>query len=348
MASEELKSWIAGMPKAELHVHLEGCLTPALVHTFAERNNLPLPAALSSLDQTSGYSFHDLTTFLAVYYPNLAVLQTEHDFRDLAMDYLTRAHAQNIKHVELFFDPQAHTSRGVPFPTVLRGYRLALLTAQRTLGISASLIMCILRDQSAEYAMATLMEALPFKDSIIGVGLDSDERGNPPSKFAAVFQRASKEGFLMTAHCDIDQPNSIDHIRQVVQEIQVDRIDHGTNVVEDDSLVEILRHKGIGLTCCPVSNSVVTDDFKGKEIVDLLRRGVKVTVNSDDPAYFRAYANENMEKMAMGTDVTRKELIQLQRNAFSISWISIWRKTHFLSLLQEYEDRTLSTVVNGV
>ncbi|EXJ87289.1 adenosine deaminase [Capronia epimyces CBS 606.96] len=348
MASENLRSWIAGMPKAELHVHLEGCLTPSLTRSLAERNRLPLPAALSSLDQTSGYSFHDLTTFLAVYYPNLVVLQTEHDFRDLALAYLTHAHAQNIKHVELFFDPQAHTSRGIPFPTILRGYRTGILAAQRTLGISASLIMCFLRDQSAEYAMATLMEALPFKDSIIGVGLDSDERGNPPSKFAAVFQRASKEGFLLTAHCDIDQPNSIDHIRQVVQEIQVDRIDHGTNVLEDDSLVEILRDKGIGLTCCPVSNSVVTEDFKGREIVDLLRRGVKVTINSDDPAYFRAYANENMEKMATETDVTRKELIQFQRNAFSISWISSWRRNHFLSLLDDYENRTLSSMVNGI
>lgn len=344
---QDLKTFIANMPKAELHVHLEGCLTPSLARRLAERNNLPLPPSLSSLDQSSGYSFHDLSTFLAVYYPNLTVLQTDHDFADLAVSYLTTAHEQNIKHVELFFDPQAHTSRGVPFPTVLRGYRAGLTIAQRTLGISASLIMCFLRDQSAEYAMATLMEALPFKDSIIGVGLDSDERDNPPSKFAAVFQRASREGFLLTAHCDIDQPNSISHIHQVVHEIQVDRIDHGTNIVEDGSLISVVLQKGIGLTCCPVSNSVVTPDFKGKEIVELLRQGVKVTINSDDPAYFRAYVNENMEKMARETDLTRKELIQLQRNAFNIAWISSWRRSHFLSLLDEYERRTLGGVVNG-
>jgi len=345
--TEDLKSFIAGIPKAELHVHLEGTLTPTLARRLAERNNLPLPPSLSSLDQSSGYDFHDLASFLAVYYPNLAVLQTDLDFRDLALAYLTKAHSQNVKHVELFFDPQAHTSRGVPFPTVLRGYRAGLQTAQRTMGISASLIMCFLRDQSPEYAMATLMDALPFKDSIIGVGLDSDERDNPPSKFAAVFQRASKEGFLLTAHCDIDQPNSIEHIRQVIHEIQVDRIDHGTNIVEDDELVDIIREKGIGLTCCPVSNSVVTADFKGREIVHLLRRGVKVTINSDDPAYFRAYANENLEKLAMGTDLTRKELIELQRNAFGISWISSWRRNHFLSLLDEYERKHLPTMVNG-
>src|SRR5271163_4338058 len=181
-----------------------------------------------------------------------------------------------------FFDPQAHTSRGVAFPTVVRGYRSAILRAERELGISAALIMCFLRDMSAEFAMATLMESLPFKDWIIGVGLDSDERDNPPSKFAAVFARARKEGFLLTMHCDIDQKNSIEHIRQAVEDIKVDRIDHGTNIVESPNLVATIKSKGIGLTCCPVSNSVVTRDFKGKEIASLLRDGVKVSVNSDD------------------------------------------------------------------
>ena len=183
----DITSFIGAMPKAELHVHLEGCLTPKLARELAQRNNLPLPPSLSALDQTgSNYAFHDLTTFLQVYYPNLAVLQTAQDFADVAISYLSVAYRQNVKHCELFFDPQAHTSRGVPFPTVVRGYQAGILTAQRSLGISASLIMCFLRDQSAEYAMATLMESLPFKDIIIGVGLDSDERDNPPSKFAAV------------------------------------------------------------------------------------------------------------------------------------------------------------------
>lgn len=351
MASEDyddLKTFIADMPKAELHVHLEGCLTPTLARRLARRNNLPLPAHLTSLDQSSGYSFHDLTSFLAIYYPNLSVLQTESDFSDLALSYLTTAHSQNVKHVELFFDPQAHTSRGVPFPTVIRGYRAGLLTAQRTLAISASLIMCFLRDHSAEYAMATLMESLPYKDSIIGVGLDSDERDNPPAKFAGVFQRAAREGFLITTHCDIDQPNSVTHIHQAIHEIQVDRLDHGTNIIDSPELVSAILQKGIGLTCCPVSNSVVTADFKGREIVSLLRQGVKVTINSDDPAYFRAYVNENMEKMARETDLTRKELVQLQRNAFNISWISTWRRNHFLTMLEEYENKTVAVMTNGV
>ncbi|RVX72701.1 hypothetical protein B0A52_04099 [Exophiala mesophila] len=340
----DLESWIAGMPKAELHVHLEGCLTPDLARTLATRNKLPLPPSLSSLTgsgNTSSYDFHDLTSFLAVYYPNMMVLQTEQDFRDLALSYLTHAATQNIKHAEMFFDPQAHTSRGVPFPTVVRGYRAGIMTAQRTLGISASLIMCFLRDQSAEYAMATLMESLPFKDSIIGVGLDSDERDNPPAKFAAVYQRASREGYLLTCHCDIDQPNTLTHITQALTELQVDRLDHGSNVLAQPDLVDLLKSKNIGLTCCPVSNSVVTADFKGSDIVALLRTGVKVTVNSDDPAYFRAYLNDNMLKMATATDLSRAELIQLQRNAFEISWISSWRRSHFLALLDGYEKSTL-------
>ena len=187
--------------------------------------------------------------------------------------------------------------------------------------------------------MATLMDALPYKDSIIGVGLDSDERDNPPSKFAAVFQRASKEGFLLTCHCDIDQKDSLEHIRQALLELQVDRIDHGTNVIESPELIQHLLTRNIGLTCCPISNSIVTADFKGKEMLDLLRQGIKVTCNSDDPAYFRGYLNANLVKIAQETDMTRAELVQLQRNAFGISWISSWRRNHFLQLLDEYEQR---------
>lgn len=330
----DVDAFVAGMPKAELHMHLEGALEPALVRTLATRNNLPVPP--SSKERTTGYDFHDLASFLAIYYPNMAVLQTESDFHDLAWSYFRKAHSQNVVHCETFFDPQAHTGRGIPFPTVIRGYRSAIVRAQRELGISASLIMCFLRDMSAEFAMATLMEALPYKDWIIGVGLDSDERDNPPSKFAAVYQRAGKEGFLLTMHCDIDQKDSIEHIRQALEEVQVDRLDHATNIVEDPSLVELVKCKNIGLTCCPISNSVVTAGFKGKEICELLRAGVKVTINSDDPAYFRGYITENMRKMAEETDLTKEELVQLQRNAFNIAWVSSWRRSHFLKLLDDY------------
>ena len=266
----------------------------------------------------------------------MTVLQTSEDFHDLAWDYLSKAAAQNVRHCELFFDPQAHTSRGVQFSAVITGYSSAIQRAGRELSVSASLIMCFLRDMSPGYAMATLMEALSWKNLIIGVGLDSDERENPPIKFKGVFERARKEGFMLTMHCDIDQKGSIDNIRQALMEIGVDRIDHGTNVVEDQSLVEVLKTRGTGLTCCPISNSVVTSDFKGKEILQLLRQGVKVTINSDDPAYFRGYVDENLLKLESESDVSMGELIKLQRNAFEISWLSSWRKDKYLRELEEY------------
>lgn len=338
MASK-MQAFIHGMPKAELHVHLEGCLTPQLAAKLAQRNKITLPQSVTAASTDTGFAFHDLTSFLAVYYPAMHVLQTALDFEDLAMDYLNKAHSQNVVHCELFFDPQAHTSRGVPFPTVIRGYRSAVLRAERDLQMSVSLIMCFLRDLDAGFAMATLMEALPYKDWIIGVGLDSDERGNPPSKFQQVFDRARQEGFMLTMHCDIDQEGSIEHIRQALEQIGVDRIDHGTNIVEDERLRDIVEQRGIGLTCCPISNSVVTADFKGREILDLLRNGVKVTVNSDDPAYFRGYANENMIKMASDTDATQAELVKLQENAFDISWISAWRREKYLERLHRYAEQ---------
>ncbi|KAL1306273.1 hypothetical protein AAFC00_004361 [Neodothiora populina] len=340
----DIKTFYQSMPKAELHVHIEGTLEPTMVRDLASRNNIPLPRALSALELkgTNNYAFDDLSSFLAVYYGAMGVLHTSQDFFDLAYAYLLKCRAQNIVHAEIFFDPQAHTSRGVAFSTVITGLRDALSKAQVELGVSAQLIMCFLRDMSAESAMATLDEALssPYKEWISGVGLDSDERGNPPSKFAAVFTRARREGaaagWKLTCHCDIDQENSIEHIRQAVRDIGVDRIDHGTNIVEDGKLVDEVRGKGIGLTCCPISNSVVTRDFKGKEMMELMDRGVRVTVNSDDPAYFRGYVNENLALMCDGTHVGFKELTQLQRNAFMISWIDDEQRNKFLKSLDDF------------
>ena len=282
------------------------------------------------------YAFDSLASFLAVYYPAMQVLLTEEDFRDLAFAYLTKAHSQGVRHVEMFFDPQAHTGRGVPFDTIIRGYRRAIVEGRRELGISAELILCFLRDLSAEFAMATLMEALPYKDWIIGIGLDSDERDNPPSKFAAVYARARAEGFLLTMHCDIDQQNSIEHIRQALEDIGVDRIDHGTNIVEDPRLVELVRTKGLGLTCCPVSNRFVTADMKANEIVSLLRAGVKVTVNSDDPAYFGGYVADNFAALAGEIDVTVEELVAIARNSFEVAWLTSRARDGFLAELDAY------------
>ncbi|MEU2090549.1 adenosine deaminase [Nocardia beijingensis] len=334
MASD-LAAFVRGLPKAELHLHLEGTLEPELKFRLARRNGIELPEkTVDEVKQT--YRFHDLTSFLQVYYPAMRVLQRPEDFHDLAFDYLRRAHGQGVRHAELFFDPQAHTGRGVPFPTVISGYRSAIARARRELGISAELILCFLRDHSAEYAMATLLEALPYKSWILGVGLDSDERGNPPSKFAAVFERARAEGFLLTAHCDIDQPDSIEHIRQALEDIAVDRIDHGTNIVEDDRLVELAASKGIALTCCPVSNSFVTARMKAEEIVGLLNRGLTVTVNSDDPAYFGAYVAGNYLALAEEGGLGVDQLAELARNSFRASWITPARQDAYLREIDDY------------
>jgi adenosine deaminase len=324
----DLEAFVTDMPKTELHVHLEGTLERDLLARLAERNgvDVPLPEG----------GFTDLTSFLAQYYPAMRALVTEEDFFELAWAYLGRAAAERVVHAELFFDPQAHTSRGVPFPTVIGGYRRAVVRAERELGVHADLILCILRDFSAEHAMSTLMEALPYTHWIVGIGLDSDERGNPPSKFAAVFARARAEGFFLTMHCDVDQAGSIANIRSALLDIGVDRIDHGTNVVEDPALVELLRARGIGLTCCPLSNGFVTADMKAVEIAALLRAGVKVTVSSDDPAYFGGYVTANLLALAAAAELDADELVQLQRNALEASWLAPFRRDRFLAELEAY------------
>ncbi|GAB2714662.1 adenosine deaminase [Nocardia thraciensis] len=334
----DLAEFVRGLPKAELHLHLEGTLEPELKFRLARRNGIELPErTVEEVKQT--YDFHDLTSFLQVYYPAMRVLRQAPDFHDLAYEYLCRAHAQGVRHVEMFFDPQAHTGRGVPFGTVIGGYRSAIVRARREFGISAELVLCFLRDYSAEYAMATLLEALPYRDWILGVGLDSDERGNPPSKFAAVFDRARREGFLLTMHCDIDQQNSVEHIRQALEDIGVDRLDHGTNIVEDDRLVELAESRGVAFTCCPVSNSFVTTQMKAAEITGLLERGLLVTVNSDDPAYFGAYAADNYLALAEHAGLSTDRLAELARNSFRASWIAQARRDGYLAEIDAYVAR---------
>ncbi|MPV37032.1 adenosine deaminase [Georgenia subflava] len=330
--------FIAGLPKAELHLHLEGTLEPELKLQLAARNGIELDQK-SVEEVRATYEFDSLASFLAVYYPAMNVLQTERDFYDLAHAYLQRAAAEGVRHAEMFFDPQAHTSRGVPFEAVVTGYHRATVDARDSLGISSALILCFLRDHSAESAAETLEASVPFRDLIVGVGLDSDERDNPPSKFAESFARARELGYRLTMHCDIDQVGSIENIRQVLEDIGVDRIDHGTNVVEDPRLVDAVRERGLGLTCCPVSNSFVTDDMKATEIVDLLRQGVKVTVNSDDPAYFGAYVAGNYEALAAKAGLSRDDVVQLARNSFEASWLDDADKARYLAEIDEYVAR---------
>jgi adenine deaminase len=323
-----MREFLEGMPKAELHLHLEGTLEPSLLSRLAEKNGVEVPIPDGA--------FTDLSSFLGQYYPAMNALVTREDFYDLAYEYLTKAAAMNVVHAELFFDPQAHTSRGTSFEDVVLGYHAATVAAERILGIHSSLIMCILRDHSVESAEQTLAASLPYRDLIVGVGLDSDERDNPPAKFAAVFAVAREAGYRLTMHCDVDQVGSIDNIRQVLDEIGVDRIDHGTNIVEDESLVALVIERGIGLTSCPLSNGIVSDGMKSAELVSLLRRGVRMTVNSDDPAYFGGYLTDNLVALAEATDLTRNEFVQLQRNAFEISWISDEQRAEYVALLDAY------------
>jgi adenosine deaminase len=322
------REFVTGMPKSELHVHLEGTLEPALKMALAERNGIEIGQRTVAEVQAS-YQFDSLTSFLAVYYPAMEVLREQRDFYDLTRAYLERAVADGVRHVEMFFDPQAHTSRGVPFEEVVTGYHLAAAEGSEV-GIDADLIMCFLRDDSAESAAETLEASVPFRDWIVGVGLDSDERGNPPEKFASVFARARELGYRLTMHCDIDQIGSIDNIRTVLHDIRTDRIDHGTNIVEDPRLVDELRARGIGLTCCPISNRFVTNDMKATEIAQLLRSGALVTVNSDDPAYFGGYIVDNYLALAEQAGLTSTDVVTLAENSFAISWVDDDRRAGYL------------------
>jgi len=330
-----MSSFIKGMPKTELHLHLEGTLEPELKLKLAARNGLALP--YGSVDaMRAAYDFDDLRSFLAVYYEGMSVLLTERDFYDLAMAYFRKAHSQNVVYAEVFFDPQAHTTRGIRFGTVIEGFHRARQDAEASLGLRTQLVMCFLRDRSAESAMVTLEQSLPYKDWIIGVGLDSDEKGNPPIKFKEVFARARSEGYHLTMHCDVDQENSVEHIWQCLNDIGVERIDHGVNAVEDEALIAEIRSRGLGLTVCPISNSYVTDGLKAREIKAMLEQAVRVTVNSDDPAYFPGYMNENLIAVQEAVNLTRDELVQLARNAFTISWLAREDKDRYLTALEAH------------
>lgn len=329
------KSFVYGLPKAELHLHLEGTLEPDLKLKLAEKNGIDI--GQTTIEEVKeSYNFHDLTSFLGVYYPGMNVLQTEEDFYELAMEYFKRASEHNVKYAEVFFDPQAHTSRGIAFETFFEGYYRATQDAMTNYGLKVQLIMCFLRDFSAESAMEHYHMAKPYQDRILGIGLDSDERDNPPLKFQEVFALAKAEGYHITMHCDIDQVGSIDNIRDALLTVGVERLDHGTNIVEDEALVEYVLEHGIGLTSCPVSNAFVTEDMKANEIKYLLNKGVKVTVNSDDPAYFQSYISDDLMAVVNKVGLNKEELVTLVKNAFEISWISSEEKQAYIAMLDEY------------
>lgn len=277
--------WLNALPKAELHLHLEGSLEPELLFALAERNKIALPwSDVETLRKA--YAFNNLQEFLDLYYRGADVLRTSQDFYDLTWAYLLRCKAQNVIHTEPFFDPQTHTDRGVPFEVVLNGIASALKDGEQQLGITSGLILSFLRHLSEEEAQKTLDQALPFRDAFVAVGLDSSEMGHPPSKFQRVFDRARHEGFLTVAHAGEEGPP--EYIWEAIDLLKIQRIDHGVRAIEDERLMQRIIDEQIPLTVCPLSNTKlrVFDDMSQHNILDMLERGVKVTVNSDDPAYF--------------------------------------------------------------
>jgi adenosine deaminase len=312
------EAFIRGIPKAELHLHIEGTLEPEMVFDLARRHGLPLRyPSVAALREA--YHFDNLQSFLDVYYAAAAVLRDESDFHALTYAYLERAHADGVVHTEVFFDPQTHTARGVSLEAVIRGIHAALTEGQARLGMTHRLIMCFLRHLSADEAMATLEAALPFKDLIAAVGLDSAEAGNPPSKFAAVFARARSEGLLTVAHAGEEGPP--EYISEALDVLQVRRVDHGVRCEEDARLVARLARERVPLTVCPLSN-VKLRVFRRMEdhnLKRLLDRGLCVTVNSDDPAYFGGYVAENYLEVSRALGLSRAEVTQLAANSIEAS-----------------------------
>ncbi|MFC5069480.1 adenosine deaminase [Flaviflagellibacter deserti] len=309
---------IRSLPKCELHIHIEGSLEPELMFALARRNGIALP--YESVEAVRrAYQFRNLQDFLDIYYQGMSVLITEQDFYDLAFAYLERAKADNVRHVEMFFDPQGHTARGVAFETVTDGLSRAIADAERTLGVSACLVMCFLRHLDEASAEKTLDEALAFKDRIVGIGLDSSEAGHPPSKFKRVFGRARDAGFFVTAHAGEEGPAS--YVWEALDELGVERIDHGNRAMEDETLVGRLVREKMALTVCPLSNLRlrVVDDLSHHPLRRMMDKGLVVTVNSDDPAYFGGYVNQNYREISEALALSREEIAAIVRNGFHAS-----------------------------
>jgi len=320
VAADRMPDLLRKMPKAELHIHIEGSLEPELIFALAERNKVSIPYA-NVEELRSAYAFSNLQSFLDIYYAGASVLLKEQDFYDMAHAYFVKAAQDNVVHAELFFDPQTHTARGVGMDVVVKGLHRACIDAQKEFGISASLILCFLRHLSEEAAFETLEEAMPWRDKIVGIGLDSGELGNPPEKFARVFARCRELGFHLVAHAGEEGPPA--YIWTALDVLKVERIDHGVQSIKDPALLERLAKDRIALTVCPLSNLklCVFPDLASHNLRQLLDAGLAVTVNSDDPAYFGGYMNDNFTQIFAATGMTARHAYTLARNSFEASFI---------------------------
>ena len=332
---EERAAFIAGLPKAELHLHIEGSLEPELMFELAQRNAVAIPFA-SVEEVRAAYAFSNLQDFLDIYYQGMGVLHSERDFYDLTAAYLARAHADAVRHAEIFFDPQGHTTRGVAFETVIAGITRALDDATASYGMTSKLILCFLRHLSEAEAEATLDEALPFLGRIDGVGLDSSEVGHPPAKFERVFARARGLGLKIVAHAGEEGPP--EYVHEALDLLKVDRIDHGNRSLEDPALVARLAAEGMTLTVCPLSNLklCVVDDIADHPLKTMLGAGLHATVNSDDPSYFGGYVNANYRAVADALDLSKDELLTLARNSFTGSFLGDADKARHLAAIDAY------------
>ena len=329
---DERAAFIAALPKAELHLHIEGSLEPELMFELAQRNNVAIP--FGSVEEVrAAYAFSNLQDFLDIYYQGMGVLHREQDFYDLTAAYLARANADNVRHVEIFFDPQGHTERGVAFETVVTGITRALDDAEASYGMTSKLIMCFLRHLSEAEAEATLDAALPYLDRIDGVGLDSSEVGHPPAKFERVFARARTLGLKIVAHAGEEGPP--EYVHEALDLLKVDRIDHGNRSLEDPALVARLAAEGMTLTVCPLSNLklCVVGDIADNPQKTKLDAGLKATVNSDDPSYFGGYVNANYQAVADALDLSKAELLALARNSFTGSFLDDAAKARHLAAI---------------
>ena len=334
VTADRLPALLASMPKAELHMHIEGSLEPELIFALARRNSVAIPYA-SVEELRSAYAFTNLQSFLDIYYAGASVLITEQDFYDMAQAYLRKAAADNVVHTEMFFDPQTHTARGVSMATVVNGLHRACVDAQAEFGVSASLILCFLRHLSEEDAFETLEQALPYRDKFIGIGLDSGEVGNPPEKFARVFARCRELGFHLVAHAGEEGPP--EYVWTALDVLKVERVDHGVRSSRDASLMQRLATDRIPLTVCPLSNLklCVFPDLASHNLRELLDAGLVATVNSDDPAYFGGYMNENFTQTFAATGLGAQHAYTLARNSFEASFIDASAKARYIDRLNE-------------